>query len=531
MSLTVSKMLNMKEFEGMDIIAGKNGIDREISNVTIVDAPDFDKWLAGGEFLLTTGYIFLTNPGLFVQMLKRFDKAKAACIGIKLERFLGNISTDEINFANDISFPIISIPNKFRFTEIIIPVLEKITLAQSAEIELSENIHRSFTDIVIRGGDESSIITTLADLIGCDIVYVDTFFDREFSSSENCNFTSDIKKDHQKALSKYRNVEIKIDHITYGHLFINTPRKTHFHSKSAFALEHAETVLKFEIKKREMEHQIEKRYRDEFIQALLLNRIRNIEDIKKYFKLFDWKMENGWIVFLMLMNVRFDRPVPNHNLKQQYNQQIAHSKLISEVKKSFPHSIYTSIESSDVFILPAAIEGVRKFYSMIENIYKKLREERNEEIYIGIGGYKDDPRKIYQSYDEAVKAIDFADWSRLDKKIVKWESMGVFRFFNFSERQEFINAFVYENIGVLIEYERKTGVEVIKTLRTMIENQWSLKKTSQTLGIHYNSVKQRYQKILSMLTNENTEKLNLENVILSLHIMDAMIKTNGTLSF
>ncbi|SHG77844.1 Purine catabolism regulatory protein-like family protein [Thermosyntropha lipolytica DSM 11003] len=59
MQLTVKNMLDM--FADFKVIAGRRGIYRQITTVSVIDAPDIHEWLKGGEFLITTGYIMRDN--------------------------------------------------------------------------------------------------------------------------------------------------------------------------------------------------------------------------------------------------------------------------------------------------------------------------------------------------------------------------------------------------------------------------------------------------------------------------------------
>ena len=55
-------ILAMDIFRNFKIIAGKNGSDREVKTVSVMDAPDIYKWMKGGEFLITSGYVVKDQP-------------------------------------------------------------------------------------------------------------------------------------------------------------------------------------------------------------------------------------------------------------------------------------------------------------------------------------------------------------------------------------------------------------------------------------------------------------------------------------
>ena len=47
--MTISDFLNLPNFSDLNLLAGENGLDRELTNVTVVDTPDGTNWLNGGE--------------------------------------------------------------------------------------------------------------------------------------------------------------------------------------------------------------------------------------------------------------------------------------------------------------------------------------------------------------------------------------------------------------------------------------------------------------------------------------------------
>ncbi|NCB31146.1 MAG: PucR family transcriptional regulator, partial [Clostridia bacterium] len=47
--MIVSELLQLPTIKGLKVIAGGLGLHRNISTVTVVDAPDGTTWLRGGE--------------------------------------------------------------------------------------------------------------------------------------------------------------------------------------------------------------------------------------------------------------------------------------------------------------------------------------------------------------------------------------------------------------------------------------------------------------------------------------------------
>ena len=59
---TVRDMLDMPVFWDFRIIAGEKGEGREVTTVSVMDAPDIYEWMKGGEFLITSAYVMREHP-------------------------------------------------------------------------------------------------------------------------------------------------------------------------------------------------------------------------------------------------------------------------------------------------------------------------------------------------------------------------------------------------------------------------------------------------------------------------------------
>lgn len=101
------------------IIAGLNGQDREVRTVTVLDAPDGPKWLKGNELILSSAYLFENNAPLLMEYVTQLYEMNASGFCIKMGRFVNTIPTEVESFANKHNFPILKIPYKLVWTDII----------------------------------------------------------------------------------------------------------------------------------------------------------------------------------------------------------------------------------------------------------------------------------------------------------------------------------------------------------------------------------------------------------------------------
>lgn len=124
-------------------------MDRDVSTVSVMDAPDIYEWMRGGEFLITSGYVMKDDPEYITEMVEKLDEWGASAFGIKLGRFIDKIPKSAIRAAERLNFPLLVIPVEFAFTEVINPVLQEVVNQKSREMICSENVHREFIRMAI----------------------------------------------------------------------------------------------------------------------------------------------------------------------------------------------------------------------------------------------------------------------------------------------------------------------------------------------------------------------------------------------
>lgn len=173
MELTVREVLGMPCLGKARLLAGGNGLHNVVRHVTVIDAPDAVEWLRGGEFVLTTAYHIKDDPSAQAKLIEALARKKAACLGIKLRRFLDALSSDALNKADEKGLPVVQVPFELAWIDIINPILSDVMDRQTRLLEQSWEVHRRFLDAVLNGGDMKSVASTLATLLLRPVVITD----------------------------------------------------------------------------------------------------------------------------------------------------------------------------------------------------------------------------------------------------------------------------------------------------------------------------------------------------------------------
>lgn len=518
-NMDVKEMISFPSFDGFEIIAGEKGIHREVNTVSVMDAPDIYNWLKGGEFLITTAYIMRDDPMQIKDLIIKINKSGASALGIKLHRFIGELPREVIDIANELDFPLISIPIEFSFVDVINPVLSQVVNKQARKLLYSHKIHKSFTELAISGEGLGKIIETLSNIINKKVIYIDSFFDNRYSSELDHRSIEELK-------TTFKPYDIVIENKTYGYIIILEEDST-LGEYDRIAMEHASTVLKLEIQKLISNKQIETGYRDEFIQDLIMNNIKSLEEILNRSKLYDWNFDDGNLVTIFDID----------NLKSQYLniKDKKHSRSLEntrenilafirkKVKTYFSNAVYTKFSDSIVFIIRPTCKELEKFKDSLEKFCNKIRKEIfkkfNFTITVGIGSYQESPQDIHISYSEAKKSIKFGRSIYSNDSTVFYENLGVYRLFEDLSNTEAMKEFCSSYLGKLIEYDKENNTEFLTSLEYLVKNDWNLKATAKEIFIHYNTMKYRFNKIAEILDVNLKESENKLSIAVALKLL------------
>lgn len=106
------------------------------------------------------------------------------------------------------------------------------------------------------------------------------------------------------------------------------------------------------------------------------------------------------------------------------------------------------------------------------------------------------------SYKEAVKALSMIDIYNKDSKVIRYNELGIFRLLVELGDIKEIEQYCYENLGTILEYDKKHGTDLIGTLKCYFQNNRHLLKTSQELFIHRNTLLYRLSTIKDLLQRD-----------------------------
>lgn len=164
-----------------------------------------------------------------------------------------------------------------------------------------------------------------------------------------------------------------------------------------------------------------------------------------------------------------------------------------------------------------------------KQIQKKLIERDAEiELLVGIGKTVKGYHHLKESFDDSKMALNYIDVIRKivgdkNKSVVDCSKLGFFRIFTKLNDKNELMTYIPESLYKLFQYDQKKNTELINTLECFLNNNQSLKKTSQQMHVHYRTISYRMQKIeeISGMDFDNaTEMLAVRNGLIIFRILE-----------
>jgi PucR family transcriptional regulator, purine catabolism regulatory protein len=526
------------------IIAGHAGLNRKVESIEISETPDVINFLAENSLLLTTGYAFKDDPYGLSNLILQLNERPCAGIAIKLKRFIDKLPQEVIDLANLLEFPIIQIPESLTLGEVAHQLLSFIWDNQIEQLFYAIHVHKKFTNMMIKGYNQHSLIENLGSLLKCPVLLLDpigdvTSFSHHFragnmkmimdniekyfksdidKSRENNELTIDIQNEHNSSIS------IKIVHVKTMHpypylLIIFNPEKLPYPS-SQLAIEQASTVISFTLLKDEAIREQSRLLENNFFSSLVDGNISTKQEIihnGKQYGLID-NLKYGCVV------CKIDDDKQN---KLQNNTNIM-NKLYDYLYKFLKKSFLKIETKNIVFMKDTYFVILMQLPKNFDNPIKSLIEERLKEfqneaysnlkisLSFGVSNFFNDLTYIPITYDEAVKA-----W----KQGVELFPYKFINFYETKKLKELIRLIpekdlrkFYENTLSSLSYPKnKDEEDLVNTLFVYLDNNCEIAITSKKLYVHRNTVKYRIAKceeILNYSVQDSQNSLNLRIALL-----------------
>ncbi len=544
-SFSIQKLVEHPTVKGARIVAGFKKANNIIYNVNIIDNPESYGWFTAGDFLLTTGYIYLNDPELQKQVIHELADMNCAGIGIKIKRYWDEIPEVMIEEANKLNLPLVEIPFIYSLAQVSNLINNEIYKRENSMLKRYRNIHDVFSRCSLEGGDVWKIVKIASELVGNPVLMLDSdfgllsYFDLEANKyplsehlplkvREKCfprsftetiptstdTFTLSIKRKFPEVNGPVTCRIIPIAHANdlYGYLIVwETMRK--LESIDYIALENAaQTAALDRIKTRQME-EARDRLREDFFDDLLQSKIVSVNAVKNLAKIHGMNPDKNHMVAVISID---DQSSTTANFVKDIIHDIAlrvNQKIQTIVRQN---NIIQFIELSKEINTMESVALVKEY---LDRLDLELNQHlKNAKYQIGVSNLCTDFLTISKSFHIALDVLKISNKLSDKSNIYYFTSLvGYYLLDSSFDKDKLMDFFRYV-MGDLYDFDRNNKSDLLLTLRAYFNANGNLSEAAKVLFIHRNTFIYRLDKIKKIMNTNLEDSEQNFNYQVALHI-------------
>ena len=550
MGYTIKDFIDSNNFPEMKLISDNSEITREIKGSRIIAVPDMEKFLGGGELLLTSLMVYeKLDERMMLSHLEELNK-KQVC-GFIVKRIQNTAHQNKpfetlLLFCNKHSIPVLEVPQDFNCWAIIKYLLSQVYSIEIAKVVYSKMTRDEFNRLFPEETSEYRSLENLFEragrILGNPIALYDEDFHYMYSgtSEESDLIIADgYEKYVPNIISRYEYMRQKRKNVEYI-------RKINILNQCTFYL----VVSEVSGPLRELDFIT----LDSLMPLLLYVLTQTVTDKnmeKKYHRDLEYRLLNGSlaeaeeedIANLLRLGLTEDYRVVTCYLKPENykdNFTVFQRKKMEVIEKAildFVPREYIYCNSNQVIYIhkenrtEEKLDLRKKLEEFQRIIQDQLKEEKSKyEFLIGVGNKVKGYHNLKESFADSKIAIEYIDVIRkivgdTNKTVVDCSRLGFFQIFANIKDEKQLRTYIPDTVHEIHQYDIQKNGELIDTLECYLNHKQSIRKTSELMGVHARTVSYRLQKIVELtgMDFDNiAEMLAVRNGIIILKILELL---------
>ncbi len=523
---TVQQALSLNPLTQAKVVAGTAGLKRQINHVTVMEVPDLIQWLKGNDFIITSLYCMKDDPDAQIKLVHDIARLGCAALAVKTNRYVKDLPTEMKAAANELSFPLIDIPEHITYIDIINPLMEQLLDHTAGVLRQADMAFRWLQEVILSDQGLEAALSTLQRLVGCDLTLECPELDLVLSAPKDKEPLTPLGLETIRYLHNtchpiflVRNREginvpslvIPIMCRSSAYAFLTVENYQHNPGLSATSqaiLDHGTALMATEIMKLHSRAELERQHVNSFVEELITQDFKSDTAMMERARYLGLNLTQPCLPIVFDVD-QFWRSIEQAELTEEKVQILklrlqrdlnsylkAHSSLPFVVAQRSDSLVILTIwpqgESSDTIIAAA--------YKMAQDILLHLKRAFPTLHFTGgIGQPYTGIRNVGKSFSQARQAILFGRQAHGRRQVFCYSQLGVYRLLCSHSDQDELLALRNEILGPLAVYDKKQSTNFIETLAAYFRHNEDINATAKALFVHPNTVRYRLERVAELL--------------------------------
>ena len=521
MAYTVRKLLESEQFPKMKLLCGEKGLDLEVKGIRIIEIEDMERYLTGGEILITSFPVYLSCSdreveqhfedlvksdisGFIVKKRKEYDPT-----GRRLSLLEKHCKKYEI--------PLVEISEDSYYWGIIRYVIMQVFDKATARLKYFKITHDNFNTFILKNNGSSNtasdIIKFLSIMIENPVVlYYGNLNCMVSTNSDNSKLilSDEIQPYKPNIITKFQYMKqmkgscvqyvVKFAILSEVEIYITiTEENRELTELDYMAIENAIINLQYGFLSEFAQDEVKKKYQRDLIHNIL-NGLLSSKEMTEAAAQLGMKESDTYRVV--------DFHTITKNVQRKYTKEQLHE--VGVIEGELMHLLPDALiyRNMDQIVMIQQVDSnqteleYQKEMEEVEDVIQRsiLYRKKDTDFQIGIGKSVEGYQRLKESYHEASRAIKYIDIIRLvtgdkNKSVVHYSNLGFFQIFGEIDDVTELERYIPETLKKLYLYDDEHKGELITTLQMYLRNNQSIKKTAGAMFVHYRTISYRLEKI------------------------------------
>lgn len=516
----LAEVLALPRFSDLQLLSSHSNLTQPLESVEITETPDVADFIPKNVMILTTAMIYKDDQEKLKPFIDSLKQAECTALGIKVGRFLDEISPEIVAYASAVDLPLIKIPSTQPLGGLLHEIVGYLRDSKTEQMSVAFDIQKRFSTLLMQDVDATRFIAEFAKILNAPIILLSpwqqviahsNYFYGNQKSAEF--FIEQLSKDHFQQLAQEKKIfrlqderqeniqvagfPIRVNDYFPYYLLVLSPEQIPY-PISEFAIDQAIIVLTFMLFKNQKIAESFEHLKTDFLDRLLDTHQEALSKHQNWLELWkNYRLINSDYYQLAIVYGVTKPENETHIRYQQAEGQLIFQWLKEQLPEILPDVALFKLKNQNKSIL--IFQSKKNDHLMIlQNLAERLQQALPITIRFALGNAYENLEDLPNSYIEASSTLEASLHAQKPATVQLFHPKGLAGLFEKIGTED-VEYFCQQQLKELAYPTEPTLQELRKTLKVFLDFNCEITKTANALYLHRNTIKYRMNQCEKLL--------------------------------
>lgn len=516
----LAEVLALPRFSDLQLLSSHSNLTQPLESVEITETPDVADFIPKNVMILTTAMIYKDDQEKLKPFIDSLKQAECTALGIKVGRFLDEISPEIVAYASAVDLPLIKIPSTQPLGGLLHEIVGYLRDSKTEQMSVAFDIQKRFSTLLMQDVDATRFIAEFAKILNAPIILLSpwqqviahsNYFYGNQKSAEF--FIEQLSKDHFQQLAQEKKIfrlqderqeniqvagfPIRVNDYFPYYLLVLSPEQIPY-PISEFAIDQDILVLTFMLFKNQKIAESFEHLKTDFLDRLLDTHQEALSKHQNWLELWkNYRLINSDYYQLAIVYGVTKPENETHIRYQQAEGQLIFQWLKEQLPEILPDVALFKLKNQNKSIL--IFQSKKNDHLMIlQNLAERLQQALPITIRFALGNAYENLEDLPNSYIEASSTLEASLHAQKPATVQLFHPKGLAGLFEKIGTED-VEYFCQQQLKELAYPTEPTLQELRKTLKVFLDFNCEITKTANALYLHRNTIKYRMNQCEKLL--------------------------------